>query len=122
MARIHHLAIKAKDPESLAGFYRSVIGLSEQKRHQDEQGLRSVWLELGEAILMIERSEDGGETPPFSRDPPGLHLLALAIAPGEAPDWRRRLTVVRETAYTLYLADPEGNRIALSSWPEPLAP
>src|SRR5688572_20608112 len=119
--RLHHLALKAKDPERVARFYSSVIGLAEQRRHQDEHGLRSIWLELGDGILMIERSNSGGDSAPFDSDPPGLHLLALAIDPNEAPSWRARVGVLAETAYTLYLADPEGTRIALSSYPEPLA-
>ena len=119
--RLHHLALKAKDPETVARFYASVIGLLEQRRHQDEHGLRSVWLALGDAILMVERSSQGGDAAPFDSDPPGLHLVALAIDPSEAPSWRARVAVIKETAYTLYFADPEGNRVALSSYPEPLA-
>ena len=118
--RIHHIAIKSKDPDRLASFYSGELGLPEQKRHQDEQGLRSVWLTLGDAILMIERASDG-DPPPYDRDPPGLHLLALTIDPATAPAWRAKLPIRSETAYTLYFADPEGNRLALSSYPEPLA-
>jgi catechol 2,3-dioxygenase-like lactoylglutathione lyase family enzyme len=118
--RLHHLAIKSKDPEELARFYRA-LGLEELRRHDDDRGLRSIWLALGDAILMIERSTTGGPNVAFESDPPGLHLLAFAIEPHEAPAWRARLPIVRETEYTLYFADPEGNRVALSSHPEPLA-
>jgi glyoxylase I family protein len=119
--RIHHLALKAKDPEAVARFYVSMLGLVEERRHQDEKGLRSIWLDLDDSILMIERSDRGGEHPAYDDDPPGIHLVALAIDPSEAPAWRARLSVIKETAYTLYVADPEGNRIALSSYPEPLS-
>lgn len=119
--RLHHVALKAKDPEALARFYREVVGLSEQTRHHDDRGLRSVWLRLEPGILMIERAGAAGIDTPYDSDPPGFHLLALHIPSDEANAWRAKLRVLRESAHTLYAADPEGNRIALSSWPEPLA-
>lgn len=118
--QLHHVALKARDPDALARFYREVVGLPEQTRHRDERGLRSVWLELEPGILMIERAEQTGPAPLFDEDPPGLHLLALRIRPDEAKSWREQVRVLRESAYTLYVTDPEGNRLALSSWPEPL--
>lgn len=120
---VHHLAIKAEDVSRVAAFYRDVLGLPEQTRHHDGRGLRSIWLTAGEAILMIERSgTPGGARAAFEEDPAGLHLLALRI-PAEAREaWRERLAaagapVRKETQHTLYTADPEGNRVGLSSWP-----
>lgn len=75
---------------------------------------------------MIERASIAGIAErPFADDPPGLHLLALQIDAGACPSWRTHLAahghpVVDETPYTLYLQDPEGNRVGLSSWPHPL--
>src|SRR5262245_56313504 len=100
--RVHHFAIKSKDPAALARFYASMLGLAEQKRHHDEKGLRSVWFTLGDAILMIERSEVGGSSIPFEQDPPGLHLVAFTIDPNEAPNWRSKLIILKETQYSLY--------------------
>lgn len=122
---IHHLAIKAHDPRALARFYASVLGLAELSVQVDERGTRAVWLRSATAILMFERAEaqdPAGRPTPAEAAPPGLHLLALAIAPEERPAWRRHLErhgvpVVDETRYTLYLRDPEGNRVGLSSWP-----
>jgi glyoxylase I family protein len=120
---LHHLALKARDPAGLAEFYASTFELTELKRHQDELGLRSVWLQLGEGILMIERADTPGP-PPTDADPPGLHLLSLRIGADQHQTWRVRLgtlgiPIVRSSPYTLYLVDPEGNRLGLSSWPEP---
>lgn len=121
---LHHLALKARDPARLAEFYVTTFQLRELKRHHDEVGLRSVWLELGEAILMIERANTPGPTPIAELDPPGLHLLSLRIAADQHQPWRERLTalgvpITHGSAYTIYLLDPEGNRLGLSSWPEP---
>jgi catechol 2,3-dioxygenase-like lactoylglutathione lyase family enzyme len=60
----------------------------------------------------------------FACDPPGLHLLAFRIAASEREAWRERLglagcAIVHETRFTLYALDPEGNRVGLSSFPDP---
>lgn len=118
---VHHVALETVDPARLASFYSGALGLVERERHHDERGLRSVWLEVGATILMLERS-DRGDRRLREGDPPGLHLLALAIRAEDAPLWRARLPILSETAFTLYATDPEGNRIGLSSFPERLAP
>ena len=124
---VHHVAVKAKDPERTAAFYREVLRLSETDRHEDDRGLRSVWLKASDTVLMIERSDTAqpGPAPAFDEDPPGLHLLALRIRPEDRSAWIRELEarghpVVQQTDYTLYVSDPEGNRVGLSTWPERL--
>ncbi len=86
--------------------------------------MRSLWLDAGGTILMLERSAVGGRTVPVADDPPGLHLLALGITASERGAWRRRLSDAGHepyaaTDFTLYVEDPEGNRIGLSHWPDP---
>jgi hypothetical protein len=61
-----------------------------------------------------------------SEDAPGMHLLALTIAIDEREAWAERLAragypIYHQTAYTLYVRDPEGNRIGLSHWPNAAA-
>jgi glyoxylase I family protein len=127
---LHHLAIKARDVPALAAFYAETLGLATRAEHRDERGVRSIWLEAGPAILMIERA--GEPAPPdgaaprerLDRDPPGLHLVALSVGAADRGSWRARLeaagcAVLRESDFTLYALDPEGNRLGLSSWPEP---
>ena len=51
-------------------------------------------------------------------------MIALRNRRAERSDWEARLAaagvaVVARTAYTLYVADPEGNRVGLSHWPDP---
>lgn len=122
-AGLHHLAIKAVDPARVAAFYRDVLGLAELTRHHLPDGeLRSVWLACGDAIVMIERAtRPAARTPAFADDRPGLHLVALTMAAAEREAWRQKLAraghpVVHETAHTLYVQDPEGNRVGLSSF------
>ena len=121
---LHHVALKAGRPGPLARFYRDALGLEETARHVDDRGLRSVWLQIGGTVLMVERSDTPGEVPPLEADPPGLHLLAFRIEPQDREAWAAHLRrlghpLLRETPYSLYFVDPEGHRFALSHYPEP---
>ncbi|MCB9650425.1 MAG: VOC family protein [Deltaproteobacteria bacterium] len=118
---LHHLAVKARDVERVAAFYRDALGLPELRRHQDPSGLRAIWLDAAGVILMVERA--GAPGAPQDGDPPGLHLVAFQIPAQAHPEWRARLDaagveITSTSDYTLYLRDPEGNRVGLSSYPE----
>jgi glyoxylase I family protein len=120
---VHHLAVVSADLERSAKFYVGVLGLRELRRLDDAQGqLRSIWCELGSgAFLAIERAER--QEPRRDDVAPGFHCVALRIRPDEREPWRKRLTranvdVFRESAYTLYVRDPEGNIIGLSHFPD----
>jgi catechol 2,3-dioxygenase-like lactoylglutathione lyase family enzyme len=120
---VHHLAVVAVDLERAAKFYVGVLGLRELRRWDDAQGrLRSIWCELGGgAFLAIERAETEG--PRRDDLAPGFHCVALGIRPDERDTWRERFTragvaVFRESAYTLYVRDPEGNIVGLSHFPD----
>jgi glyoxylase I family protein len=122
---VHHLAIAVRDLVAAAEFYQRVLGLPVQRRWPATDGGdqdRSVWLDLGDgAFLALERT--AGETAPRDDQTPGLQMVALRIPRAARTDWEAWLAaagvaVVHRTAYTLYLRDPEGNRIGLSHWPE----
>lgn len=123
----HHLALQAHDVEQVTAFYRDVLGLTEQARHHRPDGsLRSVWLSIsGEAaggFLAIE-SADGVPEPQSFRTPrPGLLLIALRIAREDRAAVvgalaRAQVPIVHQTRWTVYVQDPEGNRVALSHHP-----
>ncbi len=118
---LHHLALKAENVPKTAHFYSEILGLAEVQRHQDKAGLRSIWLRLGHQLLMVERAEMPGakREAEFQCDPPGWHLLALSIEADTQAQWRahfkaHRIPVVHSTDFTLYVQDPEGNRVGLS--------
>ena len=122
----HHVAVQVKALEDVASFYREVLALPELERHHGPDGrLRSVWLDVGGGgFLALERVEAAPSPDPAFRDGrPGLFLLALRIDRAErarirAELERRGLPLVHETKWTLYVRDPEGNRVALSHHPE----
>lgn len=118
---LHHLALAARNVELVASFYRDVLGLPELTRHYYEDGrLRSVWLDLDGPLLMIEHTD---AAPPSSPDRAGLFMLALRVETGERARFEHNLEsagaiIEARTAYTSYARDPEGNRIAISHFPE----
>lgn len=120
---LHHIALGARDVARVAAFYRDLLGLREVGRHFEPGGpLRSIWLDLGGPVLMIERTAE--PAPRVEGVGAGPFLLALAAAPAERAALERSFAaqgvlVDSRTEFTTYFRDPEGNRVALSSYPLP---
>ena len=113
--RIHHIALRTGDLPRLEAFYCGVLGLQLSRRN----GERSVWLGAGEAIVMLERAEPG--EPSIAAGT--MEMVAFAITKEERADYTRRLAeagiaVESETAFTLYVRDPDGRRVGLSHYGE----
>ncbi|MFZ9886244.1 MAG: VOC family protein [Myxococcota bacterium] len=122
---LHHVALGARDVETVAAFYRDVFGLPEVTRHCTPSGeLRSVWLTLGDSLLMIERTS----CPPHRVEGVGAgpFLLALRCSITERESLEASLrqagsTIEERSGFTSYARDPEGNRVAISHYPDPMA-
>jgi catechol 2,3-dioxygenase-like lactoylglutathione lyase family enzyme len=121
----HHMAIQCEGLERCERFYREVLGLPVVQRSAGADGReRSVWLGVGGgAFLALERAGQEPGARPWTDPRAGLHLVALRIEAGERSAWEARLAaagveVVGRTRWTLYLRDPEGNRVGLSHHPE----
>ncbi len=123
---LHHVAIQCADLGGCERFYRDVLGLAVLRRWPlDSGGDRSVWLDVGDgsSFLALERADSAAEPGPWRDGKPGLHLVALRIAPSERAAWEKRLAaagvpVVHRTRWTIYFRDPEGNRIGLTHHPQ----
>ncbi len=121
----HHLAIQVRDVEKVTAFYRDVLGFSELKRHHRPDGsLRSIWVGVpGGGFLALEEVTGQPEPGPFRNEQPGLFLLAFRIpkagrAGAVEALARAGVPLENETRWTVYVRDPEGNRVALSHHPE----
>jgi glyoxylase I family protein len=115
-ARLHHLALRSADPERSARFYADVIGLREVRRAEEGGALRAVWMALDGAVLMIERALRAPEAPSSGTG----HVLALGVddlAAWEAHLVGQGVNVVDRTTFTLFVLDPDGHRVALSTYP-----
>lgn len=122
-ASLHHIALGARDVEGVAAFYHRIFALPELTRHYERDGaLRSIWLELrGGTLLMIERC--AASKPHAQGVAPGPFLLAFATTPDERQRLEARLeaagaAIEGRTAFSSYARDPEGNRVAISHWPQ----
>jgi len=126
---VHHVAVGVRDLAACEAFYTGVLGLPVLRRWPAGAGTpgdRSVWLDLGRgAFLALERAEpsiDAGASS-SAAGAAGYLMIALAIARDARAAWEERLTaagvaIVHRTSYTLYVTDPEGNRVGLSHWPQ----
>jgi catechol 2,3-dioxygenase-like lactoylglutathione lyase family enzyme len=132
----HHLAIQVRDLARAERFYVEVLGLavlrrwpwSEEEARQGKSGERSLWLSLGgadgaPAFLALEACDGEPAPSPFHDARAGLHLFALRIPAAARAAWEARLAahgveLVHRSRFTLYLRDPEGNRIGLSHHPD----
>jgi glyoxylase I family protein len=116
--RLHHVAVGARDVETLAAFYGRVFELPEVRRFQYADGrLRSVWLKSEDLIVMIERSESSRSVSEAGRA--GPFLLAFEVSPERHRAVERSLEsagapIESRTEFTSYARDPEGNRVAIS--------
>lgn len=115
MVRVHHVALRVADCEKAAAFYSGLLGLPERRRLEGEGGPRAIWLQAGGALLMLERALRGAGAQEGSG-----HLLAFAVEDIEEWEGRLRAAGIRiedRTAHTLYVRDPDGHRVGLSSYP-----
>jgi len=131
----HHLAIQVQDLPRAERFYIDVLGLtvlrrwpwSPEEMQSGKIGERSLWISVGassgDEFIALEACDAEPIPAPF-RDPHGgLHLLALRITADTRARWEthletRGVEIVNRTRWTLYVRDPEGNRIGLSHYPD----
>jgi catechol 2,3-dioxygenase-like lactoylglutathione lyase family enzyme len=111
--RVDHVALRASDCERAAAFYRGVLASPELRRCEADDGtLQSIWLSVGDTILMLERSLRGAGPTEGSG-----HVLAFAVDDLDATERRLNelgIPIADRTEYTLYVQDPDGHRVGLT--------
>lgn len=128
LAGPHHLAVQVRDLSAAEAFYAGILGLPVLRRWPLESGgERAIWLAIGDgAFLALERAGPDVPAPldrPFFDGHAGWHLVALRIRAADRGAWEARLAasgvdVVHRSRWTLYVRDPDGNRVGLSHHPE----
>ncbi|PZR14011.1 MAG: glyoxalase [Archangium gephyra] len=114
----HHLAVQVRDVQRVTDFYVQVLGLSEVRRFvRDDGSLRSVWVSAGEGFLAIEAAPDFTAAGTL-----GFSMVALRIDPQQRRSIvdelaRAGVAIEKQTGWTLYVKDPEGNLVGLSHHP-----
>ena len=124
---LHHLAIRVRDLAAAERFYGGLLGLAVVKRWPAASGPgeRSLWVDSGDgAFLALEITGATHADVGADADADGLHLAALRIDVADRAAWKERfaaagVAVYHETRFTIYVRDPEGNRIGLSHYPVP---
>ena len=112
--RVHHVALRAHDVDATASFYKAVLGLAEVRAARPG----SIWLGLADdAVLMVEARVPGEPAVPDG----SMELLAFRVGEDEKravrDTARARGCFDGETAHTVYLRDPDGRRIGVSTHP-----
>jgi catechol 2,3-dioxygenase-like lactoylglutathione lyase family enzyme len=111
--RLHHAAEWAADCARAAAFYGDILGSVELRRCEGEDGtLQSIWLAVGDTILMLERSLRGAGPSEGSG-----HVLAFEVDDLAAAERRLNelgIPITDRTEYTLYVQDPDGHRVGLT--------
>ncbi len=112
--KIHHIAFRVADLQVSTDFYRDILAFPVRR----EDRPRSVWLEIDdESVLMLETRTDGESSVPEG----SMELVAFRV--DRATKERIRDLCCRlgcfdgETEHTIYLRDPDGRRIGISTYP-----
>lgn len=118
------MAVQVHDVAKVAAFYVEVLKLPELQRfHFDDGSLRSIWVgahssaKAGDAFLAIEH-----QRPTTPSGALGYSMVALRIEPQQRAAIAAELAhrghpIEKETGWTMYVRDPEGNQVGLSHHP-----
>jgi catechol 2,3-dioxygenase-like lactoylglutathione lyase family enzyme len=127
---IDHVVLRTANPERLEAFYTAVIGCPVVKR-QDKIGLTQ--LRAGHALIDILAVQPGdAATAPHGSATGNMDHLCLRIEPFDIDALRRHFAAhgitigdvlprfgAEGSGPSVYLEDPEGNRIELKGPPAP---
>jgi catechol 2,3-dioxygenase-like lactoylglutathione lyase family enzyme len=112
--RLHHIAIRTASIDAALEFYTTMLGLDVVR----DQRPRSVWLGFSDSsVIMIEARGAGEPAVPAG----SLELVAFRVSPeGKAAVRERAISAGcfdGETEHTVYIRDPEGRRLGVSTFP-----
>lgn len=115
--KIHHIALRVTDLERSRRFYHDVLGLELVTPEEQRSPSRSLWLRAGDVVLMLEPELRGRGAEKGSG-----HVLSFAVEELEELEARllcAGVSVDDRTEKTLFVRDPDGHRVGLSSFAFP---
>ena len=110
---VHHIALRSARIADVYAFYTSALGLRTLRAFDNGQ----YWLAAGDTVLMIEARTCTEAAP----DQSSMELIAFHIEPSAVPALRARLAdaavaIEAATEFTLYVRDPDGRRVGISTY------
>ena len=107
--RVHHVAIQVASLARAKAFYVDVLELPVAREQP-----HSVWVDADGTLVMLELGPDAARG--------GLQALAFSMGASSRDEWRAKLAaagvaIESESDFTIYVRDPDGTRVALSSYP-----
>lgn len=111
---LHHIAIRTGDVDGTLQFYTTMLGLEVVR----DQRPRSAWLGLSDGSVIMVEARGAGEP----QIPDGtLELMAFRVSTAAKAAVRERAIGAGcfdgETEHTVYLRDPDGRRLGVSTFP-----
>jgi catechol 2,3-dioxygenase-like lactoylglutathione lyase family enzyme len=106
------VALRVSDCAASARFYERAFGLPEIRRIEKDGEVRAVWLQAGDAVLMLELSLRGSGGAQGSG-----HVLIFStsdLVEAEARLVALRIEITDRTDSTLYIEDGDGHRTGVS--------
>jgi catechol-2,3-dioxygenase len=110
--RLGHVAVPAKDPRMLAGFYRRLLGM--------EITMAGSLPSLGDFVFLNDRPEADLPLIAFHTNPQGRHIalqvesleaLRTFCADARARDIPASIALNHRVSVSVYFHDPEGNMV-----------
>ena len=120
LQRLDHVSLNARDRPRSVAWYRDALGLEQQNEPTDDS--EPVFMgDFGVCIALFQATTDGPER---VYEAPGLRHVALLVGKGEVEAAAQHLESLaisfrREdhgNALSLYVPDPDGNVIELTTY------
>ncbi|TGM61033.1 VOC family protein [Leptospira meyeri] len=110
---IHHIAIGTPNPSNLAEFYLQIPGAKKvQEFHYETGAVRSIWIDFGSIILMLEEGE--------KKSPRAFVFHWEETKRSEWILFLNQVKIQDQTDYTVYFLDHDSNLLGVSKYPEKL--
>ena len=122
---IDHVALSVKNLEKSLEFYTQTLGLKISEREYQKPGTE-YFLDCGEALIGLIQGEPAGERHLLQDSGLGGNHVSFRV---DTKDFDKYCEAVkaagititymkkRERSWSLYILDPDGNKLEITAWP-----